>query len=171
MPWLNSLGEVTHNWQAAWMKFRWENQEIMLQGLSSGQRSHTSLHHWLNSGGQLPQPHIPSTLGASNQLTALLHQDHQHTLQQLSARFEGIFQNPTSLSPILPHDHCINLIQNHDPICVRLYRYPHLHKIEIENQVTELLSLGMIRPSKSAYSSPVILVRKKDAFWRMCVDY
>lgn len=35
----------------------------------------------------------------------------------------------------------------------------------------ELLSLGMIRPNKSAFSSQVILVRKKDASWRMCVDY
>ncbi|KAL4574557.1 hypothetical protein LXL04_021390 [Taraxacum kok-saghyz] len=54
------------------------------------------------------------------------------------------------------------------------YPCPHRpsgQKTEIKRQVSELLSLGMIRPSKRAFSSLVILVRKKDNSWRMCVDY
>ena len=35
----------------------------------------------------------------------------------------------------------------------------------------EFLDTGMICPSHSASSSLVILVKKKDATWRMCVDY
>lgn len=56
------------------------------------------------------------------------------------------------------------------PINVRPYRYPHLHKNEIERQVKELLANGHIRYSQNAYSSPVILVKKKNNKWRMCVD-
>lgn len=54
---------------------------------------------------------------------------------------------------------------------VRPYRYPHFQKHEIELQVEMMLQKGLIQPSTSPISSPVILVRKHDGSWRFYVDY
>ena len=56
-------------------------------------------------------------------------------------------------------------------MAVRQYRYAHTQKDELECQCDEMLRLGIIRRSSSAFSSPALLIRKRDGTWRFCVDY
>jgi hypothetical protein len=47
----------------------------------------------------------------------------------------------------------------------------HSQKNSVELLIKSMLKNAEIRPSKSPYSSPAILVRKKDKSWRLCVDF
>lgn len=95
----------------------------------------------------------------------------QKAIQQLLFQFRDVFGIPSSLPPPRSHDHHIPLLPGSAPVSVRPYRYPHFQKAEIEKVVQELRATGFIRPSHSPFSSPVLLVKKKDGSLRMCVDY
>ena len=42
---------------------------------------------------------------------------------------------------------------------------------ELKKQLEELLDKGFIRPNVSPWGAPVLLVKKKDGSFRMCIDY
>lgn len=67
-------------------------------------------------------------------------------------------------------------LKDETPIYTKTYRYPHIHKEEVKKQVQDMLRQGIIKPSKSPWSSPIWIVPKKadnslKKKWRMVVDY
>ncbi len=62
-------------------------------------------------------------------------------------------------------------LSTQDPLRIRGYPIPFKVRETVSQEVEEMLKLGVIEPSKSPYSSPVILVRKKDGGLRFCIDF
>lgn len=92
-------------------------------------------------------------------------------MQSLLDQFPHLFAESTGLPPQRGYDHALPLVPRAQLVSVRQYCYSPALKSEIEKQGSKLLQSGFIRPSTSPFSSPVLLVRKKDRSWRMCVDY
>lgn len=51
------------------------------------------------------------------------------------------------------------------------YRYQAIQKTEMKRLVQEMLKIGIIRDSNNALASPIVMVKKKDGSWCLCVDY
>lgn len=80
----------------------------------------------------------------------------------LLAEFPSVFSTPSALPPSRACDHSIPLVSGATPVNIRAYRYPPTLKDEIERQVRDMLDKGFIQSSTSPFSSPILLVRKKD---------
>lgn len=66
--------------------------------------------------------------------------------------------------------HNIDLLHNH-PVVVRPRRYTEEQNREIVEEIRQMLKDGIIRPSKSPYASELVLVKKPNGKWRVCVDF
>ena len=57
------------------------------------------------------------------------------------------------------------------PIKQSVRRVPFVHRARIAKMVEDMEKQGVVRRSSSAWSSPVVLIPKKDGSYRFCVDY
>ena len=58
-----------------------------------------------------------------------------------------------------------------EPVKQNMRRMPFAVRCEVARQLEAMQESGVIQPSKSPWSSPVVMVRKRDGTHRFCVDY
>jgi hypothetical protein len=78
---------------------------------------------------------------------------------------------PEDFPPRRQVDHVIEVMLGVAPPAKAPYRMSHEELKELKIQLEEPLTKGYIKPNKSPYGAPVLLVHKKDGTFRMCVDY
>ncbi|MCH80169.1 transposon Tf2-1 polyprotein, partial [Trifolium medium] len=173
-PWLKGLGPIMMDYTQLTMQFNRDSQPITLHGetgpipssITFNQFKHLAKHEPYT---QLFSLHLSESSAEPHPPSLPTHQNSQ--IKLLLTKFSNLFTEPSHLPPKRFTDHAIPLLPNAPPVNVRPYRYPHHQKLEIESQISKLMANGWIRPSNSPFSSPVLLLRKKDGTWRMCVDY
>ena len=97
--------------------------------------------------------------------------EQQADIEKFVSEYDVLFQEPKSLPPKKGIVHDIILQQDVPLPNIGMYRLSTLENAKIKKQVQELLEKGFIRPRTSPCGSPIVLVRKKDGSWRMCIDY
>ncbi|UYV64363.1 hypothetical protein LAZ67_3000406, partial [Cordylochernes scorpioides] len=89
-------------------------------------------------------------------------------LKQVLERYEDLFSSGLGRSNLAKHR--IDT-EGAKPIKHKPYRVSAKEREIIKEQIDEMLRDGIIRPSSSPWSFPVILVKKRDGKYRFCVDY
>ncbi|KAL5517219.1 hypothetical protein EMCRGX_G002722 [Ephydatia muelleri] len=67
-------------------------------------------------------------------------------------------------------EHCIET-GSARPVRLPAYRIPHADRETVRQEIEEMLEEGILVHSNSEWSSPIVLVGKKDGSLRLCVDY
>ena len=111
-----------------------------------------------------------------NKLSDDLNLEEKFHLNQILNKYESLFfreGDELSCTDAIKHEIITN---SNRPIYSKIYRYPQCHEEEISKQISDMLSQGIIRESKSPYNSPLWIVPKKldnsqIKKWRIVIDY
>ncbi len=89
----------------------------------------------------------------------------------LVKQYADVFKDELpGLPPERNVQHVINT-EDAKPISRAPFKMSPAELDELQKQLKQLLSLGLIRPSTSPWGAPVLFVKKKNGEMRMCIDY
>eukprot|EP00794_Sanderia_malayensis_P000982 gene982-296_t len=118
-------------------------------------------------------PFSPTDTGQSPavNISQDLSTDEQRKVKELMEEYRAIF----AVNPKRPEKNklIVHKINTNDalPVYQKTRRIPTAWETEVNNQVNEMLANNIIRPSKSPWNSPIILVKKKDNSMRFVCDF
>jgi hypothetical protein len=89
-------------------------------------------------------------------------------MDQLLDEFADVFRDEPGKMNLIEHDLTTGSAR---PIRLPPYRLPHAYRQAVQEELEEMQASGIIKPSDSAWSAPIVPVKKKDRSLRLCVDF
>jgi hypothetical protein len=174
VSWLKLYSPTTFDWLKRTLAVTVQNQELVFT-------DHLSLQaNKIISEKQCSSALRKGATGYWLQLFLMQPAEHQQAIpiesypehvQAILHKFADLFLPPVGLPPKRDCDHQIILKEGTSPPNIRPYRMPHKQKNIVEDLIQQMLQNKEIRLSKSPYSSPALIVSKKDKSWRLCSDF
>ncbi|GFT50594.1 hypothetical protein TNCV_551841 [Trichonephila clavipes] len=112
-----------------------------------------------------------SQMNCSLMMSPELSDEQRNKLSELLRKFSGLFTKTDKSTAAKTNVKHRIFTGDHAPINQRAYRVSPTERRIIHEEVQKMLDEGIVQPSESPWSSPIVLVRKKDGSWRFCVDY
>ncbi|GFY05858.1 retrovirus-related Pol polyprotein from transposon 297 [Trichonephila clavipes] len=112
-----------------------------------------------------------SQMNCSLMMSPELSDEQRNKLSELLRKFSGLFTKTDKSTAAKTNVKHRIFTGDHAPINQRAYRVSPTERRIIHEEVQKMLDEGIVQPSESPWSSPIVLVKKKDGSWRFCVDY
>ncbi|XP_067944465.1 uncharacterized protein [Watersipora subatra] len=97
-----------------------------------------------------------------------LNSSEKEEVYKIVSQFKEVFNDIPGSTSIIEHK--INLTSE-EPIKQKPYPVPYALREQLQKDLDEMETLGIIQKSQSPYSAPIVLVPKPDGSKRICVDY
>ncbi|XP_063603234.1 uncharacterized protein LOC134779162 [Penaeus indicus] len=89
-------------------------------------------------------------------------------LKVILNEFSDVLTDKPGLTNTIEH---VIRVNSDKPVRQKPYPIPNSLLKEFDNEVDKMLEMNIIEPSTSPYCSPVVMVKKSDGTWRVCIDY
>ena len=89
-------------------------------------------------------------------------------VKELLAKYPDVLTSIPGKTELLEHDIKLSTAE---PVRSMGYPLPYKTREIMESEIDEMIELGVIEPSISPYSSPIVLVPKKYGSVRFCIDF
>lgn len=103
----------------------------------------------------------------NNEVKIDCHDKYYKEIKGMIEKYRGLIKKESRIATKYMHRFEVKDIQNFK---VKTYPIPYKYKDEVNDQIKELISAGVIERCKTPYINPVVVVKKKNGEIRLCLD-